>query len=134
VRAFGLSFDHVTLTGNAGAPALATAELVTNRSVAVPGDAVAVCAAGVVVVSSSYNTFADASCPLAGAGDRNATDPGPLGPLGDNGGPVPTRVPEPGGDLVDRVPPSACPVGRDSRAVNRPQGAGCDIGAVEVSS
>jgi hypothetical protein len=34
--------------------------------------------------------------------------------------------------LVDKVPSSACPVRVDARGTARPQGSGCDIGAVEA--
>lgn len=53
-----------------------------------------------------------------------------LGPLQDNGGDTWTRMPDRGGAAVDAV---ACPASpeADQRGVARPQGASCDIGAVE---
>lgn len=57
-----------------------------------------------------------------------------LGPLGDNGGPTPTRLPaatSPAGGLVALA---ACTVvTTDQRGVARPQGAACDAGAVEFA-
>jgi hypothetical protein len=53
-----------------------------------------------------------------------------MGPLADNGGPVPTHLPGP--SLVDSVPCSG--VTEDARRVSRPQGPSCDIGAVEVEA
>jgi len=47
-------------------------------------------------------------------------------------------VPQPGSPLLDAVPLDACQAGSatgittDERDVTRPQGDGCDIGAVEV--
>jgi CSLREA domain-containing protein len=63
----------------------------------------------------------------------NLTGDPKLGPLGDNGGPTPTRVPNadsPAIDAAGKVAPDVCP-GLDQRGVSRPKGAGCDIGAVE---
>jgi hypothetical protein len=56
-----------------------------------------------------------------------------LGPLQDNGGDSWTRVPARVGAAVDAI---ACPASpaADQRGVSRPQGASCDIGAVERRS
>ena len=55
-----------------------------------------------------------------------------LGALGDHGGPVPTLVPAADSPLVDAVAPDVCPPpATDARGIARPQGAGCDAGAVE---
>jgi hypothetical protein len=37
-----------------------------------------------------------------------------------------------GSPLLDAIPPASCLVDVDQRGVTRPQGTGCDIGAVEV--
>src|SRR5690606_18945172 len=67
--------------------------------------------------------------------DLSGVDPA-LAALADNGGPTPTRLPHPGSPAIDRIPPGTpllCdgtdPV--DQRGVHRPQGDGCDVGAVE---
>ncbi|MDX2167944.1 MAG: choice-of-anchor Q domain-containing protein [Deltaproteobacteria bacterium] len=52
-----------------------------------------------------------------------------LAPLADNGGPTHTHLPRPGSPLIDRG--GDC-VGADQRGVPRPQGAACELGAVEV--
>ncbi|MGB0121696.1 MAG: right-handed parallel beta-helix repeat-containing protein [Solirubrobacterales bacterium] len=60
-------------------------------------------------------------------------DPG-LGPLADHGGPAATHIPLDGSSLIDTggtVAPDLCPIS-DQRGVSRPQGGGCDIGAVEL--
>jgi predicted outer membrane repeat protein len=54
-----------------------------------------------------------------------------LGPLADNGGPTLTHTLLPGSAAIDKAVASACPA-VDQRGVTRPQGAGCDVGAVEV--
>ncbi|MBX3689354.1 choice-of-anchor Q domain-containing protein [Dokdonella sp.] len=58
----------------------------------------------------------------------NGTDPR-LGTLADNGGPTYTRLPQADSVLLDKY--SAACVNSDQRGVTRPQGASCDIGAVE---
>lgn len=59
----------------------------------------------------------------------------PLGPLQDNGGATPTLLPGPGSAAVDAGAPTTCgvaPYDFDQRGIARPQGAGCDLGAVEL--
>jgi hypothetical protein len=53
-----------------------------------------------------------------------------LGPLADNGGPTDTEVPAENSPAIDAGTNAGCP-GTDQRGVPRPQGARCDIGAVE---
>lgn len=55
-----------------------------------------------------------------------------LGPLRDNGGGTRTHLPGAGSVAIDRTPLPSCMVGFDQRGFSRPQGAGCDVGAVEV--
>ena len=54
-----------------------------------------------------------------------------LGPLQHNGGPTKTRAPLPNSAIVDAVPRVACTLNEDQRGALRPNGAMCDIGAVE---
>jgi len=56
-----------------------------------------------------------------------------LGPLQDNGGPTMTVLPLPGSPAIDGADGANCPA-TDQRGVQRPQGVGCDIGAVEVTA
>jgi fibronectin-binding autotransporter adhesin len=89
--------------------------------------------------SQGYNFSDDATCGLDQATDHVATpnDPG-LGALGSNGGPTQTMLPQTGSPVIDAIPVAACQTGGaagitvDQRGVTRPQGPGCDIGAVEV--
>ena len=56
-----------------------------------------------------------------------------LGPLGANGGPTQSEVPLAGSPAIDKGDNSNCPA-LDQRGIPRPQGAGCDIGAVELTT
>ena len=89
------------------------------------------------LTSLGWNLGTDASCGLTGTGDLSA-DP-LLAPLGDNGGPTPTRMLLPGSPAIDAIPtgtPRLCDgtLATDQRGVVRPQGTGCDIGAVEADT
>jgi predicted outer membrane repeat protein len=91
--------------------------------------------------SSGFNLSDDTSCGLTTSTDRQgATDDPLVGPLANNGGPTQTVLPGIGSPLIDAIPPSSCQadgaagVTNDQRGVTRPQGAGCDIGAVEVQA
>jgi hypothetical protein len=88
--------------------------------------------------SHGFNFSDDDTCRFTDPTDReNAGDP-QLGPLIDNGGLTRTLLPEPGSPLIDAIPPGSCQangasaITADQRGVTRPQGPGCDIGAVEV--
>jgi hypothetical protein len=96
------------------------------------------CGSASDAVSQGYNHADDASCNLTATGDRqSAVDP-LLGALAANGGPTATRLPAATSPLLDAIPPAACQTGVgagivvDQRGIARPQGTGCDIGAVEV--
>ncbi|MET4580037.1 IPTL-CTERM sorting domain-containing protein [Ottowia thiooxydans] len=65
-------------------------------------------------------------------GASGAADP-LLAALQDNGGPTRTHLPGTGSPAIDRADASGCPA-TDQRGITRPQGAGCDIGAVEVQA
>jgi hypothetical protein len=93
---------------------------------------------GVTATSNGFNFSDDASCGFtAGTDKQNAGDPS-LGALADNGGPTRTRLPLTGSPLIDAIPTGSCQtdgasgITADQRGVGRPQGPGCDIGAVEV--
>lgn len=91
---------------------------------------------GAVVVSLGANRVDDMSC--------GPTDPSDvhevglalgLGALADNGGPTLTRLPAAASTAVDAVPTVQCEsIAIDQRGTTRPQGEGCDAGAVERSS
>lgn len=83
------------------------------------------------VVTGTGNLDSDNTCGL-GAGNLLSIDP-LLDPLADNGGPTDTRLLQEGSPAIDAADDGACePI--DQRGIARPQGAGCDIGAVEVEA
>ncbi|WP_291213595.1 right-handed parallel beta-helix repeat-containing protein [Dokdonella sp.] len=68
----------------------------------------------------------------SGTSNLIASSDARLGPLQDNGGATPTMLPGPDSAALDAIAPQDCTLAVDQRGVARPQGAGCDIGAVEV--
>jgi hypothetical protein len=84
-----------------------------------------------VIQSLGHNLADDASCFLTAAGDLPRHDPR-LGALADNGGPTPTQLPQATSPAIDAGGAADCPA-TDERGVARPQGAACDVGAVEVA-
>ena len=86
-------------------------------------------------ISGGYNLEDTNTCNLTATGDLVNTDP-QLGPLADNGGSTQTHlllVDSPAIDAGDDVICDDNPTGQtDQRGVSRPQGAQCDIGAVEA--
>ena len=91
---------------------------------------------GTSAASRGFNFGGDASCQFTASTDRaNGGDPR-VSALGDNGGTTQTRAPQPGSPLLDSIPTTNCTpaASADQRGVSRPQGAGCDVGAVEVRS
>jgi hypothetical protein len=134
---------HATLTGNAltglldgsvppEAGTLQAGTLDAVGSVVVPGAGQRACTDPVVAGPSSYSVVGDATCGLTGPGVGTDASGVALGPVADNGGPVPTQLPGAGSTLVDAVPDS--PLAADARGVTRPQGPASDAGAVEVAA
>jgi hypothetical protein len=91
--------------------------------------------------SQGWNFSDDSTCGFTNttSGDRQSAGDPHLGAPADNGGPAPTQLPQTGSPLIDAIPLGSCQAGgaagitTDERGVTRPQGAGCDIGAVEVA-
>jgi beta-glucanase (GH16 family) len=82
----------------------------------------------VTLMSGGGNIFGDATCaPMASDG---VVPTAGLGPLTANGGPTLTHAPMDGSAALDVAITSSCPA-TDQRGVARPQGPGCDAGAVE---
>ena len=94
------------------------------------------------VTSSGYNFSDDGSCDFTNTanGDRESAGSPMLGALGANGGPTQTMLPQTGSPLIDAIPVASCQadgasgITTDQRGVTRPQGDGCDIGAVDVGA
>ena len=95
---------------------------------------------GTVTTSQGHNYDTDGTCGFANAveGDTSSGSDPMLAPLADNGGSTQTMLPLSGSPLLDAIAPASCQDGAasgvsvDQRGITRPQGAGCDIGAVEV--
>ncbi len=134
-----LAIRHVTLTANTAATganiASSAPTSVGASAVGDPAGGGANCApftTATALTSTGFSWYDDGSC-SAGPGDL--VDPGgdpQLGPLADNGGPTPTRLPSVGSPLGGRQP-APCVLPTDQRGETRPQGAACDAGAVEFA-
>jgi hypothetical protein len=86
-----------------------------------------------VVQSLGYNMSSDTNCTtFVQTGDRQSQTL-PLGPLALNGGPTPTHMPLAGNPALNAIP-KPCPTAADQRGNARPQGSGCDVGAVELGA
>jgi hypothetical protein len=74
------------------------------------------------------------TCGLSGVGDAVGVFAVQLnlGPLQQNGGPTQTHEPGAGSVAIDAIDAADCEVEEDQRGVARPEGEGCDVGAVEV--
>jgi CSLREA domain-containing protein len=97
-----------------------------HNSIVVGPAGTAVCSG--TIVSTGYNLTADSTCALAQPTDLQGVSPS-LGALADNGGPTKTFLPATGSPAIDSGDPTC--TGTDQRGVARPQGGGCDRGAVE---
>lgn len=127
------TYDHVTSAANSAIeggdvwqPSPAPITITRSALVSTAGSP---CLVSTATTSSSV--FSDGSC---GAGPTDlvtAADP-LLGPLADNGGPTPTRLPQASSPLGGRVAVAVCTLTVDQRGTTRPQGAACDAGAVEI--
>ncbi|MFC4819866.1 choice-of-anchor Q domain-containing protein [Dokdonella ginsengisoli] len=132
--------DQVTFTGNAAAT---TAGAIFARNTAAslrrlilwgdsgPGGEISSSGGSVTLSDSVVQGGCPANATCSGV---VSADP-QLGPLQDNGGAAPTLLPGIGGSALDAGDPAACgaaPYDADQRGVARPQGAACDLGAVEL--
>jgi uncharacterized repeat protein (TIGR01451 family) len=101
---------------------------------------------GATITDNGYNLVQDGTC--ISSGTSFSADP-KLGPLQDNGGPVPggngpasvtaiehtfTHALLPGSPAIDAIPAYVCTASEDQRTRARPFGFGCDIGAFEVTN
>ena len=80
--------------------------------------------------SIGYNISSDASCAFIEPSDLNNVDP-LLAPLDTNGWINLSHALSPGSPAIDSGTPDLC-IAEDQRTVARPQGAGCDRGALEM--
>ena len=82
----------------------------------------------VTLTSGGNNVLTDGTCAPVASYQVVAT--AALGPLTANGGPTLTHALNVGSPAIDAANPASCPA-TDQRGVARPQGPGCDVGAVE---
>lgn len=82
------------------------------------------------IISNGFNLTDNEACTFGGNADRVADDV-LLGDLANNGGLTKTHLPLDGSPAIDNGN-DVCPVATDQRGVSRPQGLGCEIGAVEL--
>jgi beta-glucanase (GH16 family) len=82
----------------------------------------------VTLTSGGTNVFTDGTC--APVASDQVVAAAALAPLAANGGPTLTHALNSGSPALDTANPASCPTA-DQRGIARPQGAGCDVGAVE---
>ena len=127
---------HVTLYNNSATTTGATLytdnglqPVAISNSILANAQVNANCTSSAGLTSGGYNVADDDSCGLTATGDQQNVDP-QLGALANNGGPTLTHLPAANSPVLDTI--SELCAATDQRGVARPQGAGCDSGAVEV--
>jgi len=92
------------------------------------------------LTDNGYNDNGDGTCGFSATAHSLTHSNPDLGVLADNGGPTETQEASPASPVLGQIPSGTtgdgvtlCP-GRDQRAVARPQGVDCDMGAVENSA
>ena len=134
----GAMLTNVTIAGNvvgaqghggaimrapgSGAVTVRNSILAGNAAMGAPNE----CFGG--IASGGHNLESGVTCGFVG--ELEATDP-LLAPLASNGGATLTRLIAPSSRAVDGGNNATCPA-TDQRGIARPQGAACDIGAVEL--
>jgi CSLREA domain-containing protein len=103
-----------------------------NRNQTNAQDCHSTSASNVITSAGSWWQMPDSSCTLSAA-INTVNAPAALTSLANNGGPTQTVLPQVGSGLINPSNAVSC-LSTDQRGVSRPQAAGCDIGAVEVSA
>ncbi len=126
-----LTLTNSTVSGN-GELGIAGEGPLTLTNTLVDGD----CSVFTVLVNSNgYNIESPGdTCGFDQGTDQVnvSADDLTLGELADNGGPTMTHALGAGSVAIDAIPAVDCEVDEDQRGVERPQGDGCDVGAVEM--
>ena len=139
--------DNTAASGGTGSLYLLAPSQVGIAGTIISGNSGPECSGAVTDGGRNLSDPSDASCGFTPAKNDVAAAP-QLGALADNGGPTRTRLPAPASPALDRIPAGTstgltdavsgdpvtlCASGStDQRGIARPQGAKCDIGAVEV--
>ncbi|MCC5951131.1 MAG: S8 family serine peptidase [Acidimicrobiia bacterium] len=134
-----LALHAVTITANrawGGGGLAATTGATTTVEASIIGAQLAGGDCTGPVASAGFNLASDTTC-WAGGSDLAGVDP-LLEPLADNGGPTLTHRPANASPARDAVAIGVAPLctgtgiySNDQRGIIRPQGAGCDLGAVD---
>jgi len=141
VQSGGAEIVNSTLSGNALGLSTESNDAVVLRHVTVAANDEGLANWGSVTAWNTAVVENGADCPenpiddgagnIDGDGSCGAdTGAAQLGPLADNGGPAPTHLPGAASALLDAGVAARC-AQIDQRGVARPQGDGCDVGAVE---
>jgi CSLREA domain-containing protein len=125
----GLSGDHLSPSGPFSSSLHARNTIIAGNLV--DGSAADCSQALVNTTITAHNLSSDSTCGFTDAGSKQNTDP-KVGSLQNNGGQADTAALTPGSPAIDAGDNTNCPA-QDERGVVRPQGAGCDIGAVEFA-
>jgi predicted outer membrane repeat protein len=123
------ALTFVTISGNSGSDSL-DGTAFTLRGTIVDDNAANNCSAA--PTDLGFNIDSGATCGFSGTGSLSNTNP-LLGALAGNGGPTQTMAPGAGSPAIDAVTAGCPPPATDQRGITRPQGARCDIGAVEAA-
>lgn len=134
--AFGAGLSGNNLANVSGETNVPTTPLsVTARNTVIAGNTVdgakEDCAL-ITVASEVANVSSDTSCLFTGASSRQNQDVG-FQALGNNGGPVDTRLLARTSPVIDLGTTTNCPA-TDARGLPRPSGASCDVGATEAQA
>jgi CSLREA domain-containing protein len=126
-----LQLRNVTITRNSGGGIAAdAASSIVAASSIIASNSGNDCRLSGITIAGSNNLTGDTTCALSGQSNLPNRNP-LLGPLAFNGGSTRSHAPLSGSLAIDRGNTISC-TSDDQRRVRRPQGAACDIGAVEV--
>lgn len=137
-----LNATHVTLVDNTArnggqnlgavnGPVALRATIIASRAAGSPAGN---CLYGAAVVASNgFNLDDGTSCGFGPGTDREDVEP-QLAALAANGGSTQTHLPQATSPVVDAVTAGCPPPAADQRGTTRAQGAGCEIGAVEIAA
>ncbi len=124
---------HVTIADSAssteGSVRAAGGSTVTFASTLIAPASGSACTLAGTVASAGSNGDTDGSCLLTRPNDQSGTAVPDLLPLSNNAGLTMTRRPAASSSVIDAA---TCAAGADQRGIARPEGAQCEIGAVEL--